>query len=560
MLVAGSWKTISVPDTSFNADIMLLLTDGSVLVHNGWVPPGPLSTSSQWLRLTPDNRGNYDTGTWLTGLDMQYARPYFASGMMSNGLVFVIGQSGADFGVPPAGLEIFDPQTNVWQALDKPTAFAAVYGPCNGCVLADGRALLGSNDEPSIRLFPPGTTLTAIWNPIGNTWSQAGLEFGAASTTTKKDPFGGETFCLLPDGSVLAPAVTDTPNAQRYLPSLDQWVDCEDSPVTLAVTTIQGNMVYKTGPVILLPGGTAFAIGGTGLTALYTPPPASDPAGKGSWTPGPSFPPDTSQFPVLATLTALGAPACLLPSGKVVCMGGITALDTEPFEGYSSQHPVLLEYNPASTATTLPPLDVQPGLPAGNYTHQSFMLLLPTGQMLLSAQTSTLFLYTPDPATSAPLDAWRPAKISVPSDMYLGYSYTVSGTQLNGLSQAVCYGASAGMATNYPIVQLTRNGQVAYARSHDFSMMGVATGTTVQSCTIDIPSDLAPGNWNLAVIANGIASEPVSVDLKIYPCQEILDQLEALSPGDFNTLAEYKQAVSYYLGQLKECEKEYGSP
>jgi hypothetical protein len=72
MLVASSWKTISVPGTSFNADIMLLLTDGSVLVHNGWVPPGPLSNSKQWLRLTPDNRGNYETGTWLTGLDMQY--------------------------------------------------------------------------------------------------------------------------------------------------------------------------------------------------------------------------------------------------------------------------------------------------------------------------------------------------------------------------------------------------------------------------------------------------------------------------------------------------------
>ena len=87
-----------------------------------------------------------------------------------------------------------------------------------------------------------------------------------------------------------------------------------------------------------------------------------------------------------------------------------------------------------------------------------------------------------------------------------GKSYTVSGTQLNSLSQAVCAGTMAGMATNYPIVQLTNplTGQVAYARSYNFSTMGVATGPTPQSCTIDIPPDLAIGQWNLVVIANGI--------------------------------------------------------
>jgi len=37
--MAGSWTTLSIPDRStgtFNADIMILLTDGSVLVHNGF--------------------------------------------------------------------------------------------------------------------------------------------------------------------------------------------------------------------------------------------------------------------------------------------------------------------------------------------------------------------------------------------------------------------------------------------------------------------------------------------------------------------------------------------
>ena len=42
------------------------------------------------------------------------------------------------------------------------------------------------------------------------------------------------------------------------------------------------------------------------------------------------------------------------------------------------------------------------------------------------------------------------------------------------------------------------------------------------------------------------------------PCQSWIDQLEDLSPGDFETLAEYKQAVSYFLGQLKACERANG--
>jgi hypothetical protein len=42
------------------------------------------------------------------------------------------------------------------------------------------------------------------------------------------------------------------------------------------------------------------------------------------------------------------------------------------------------------------------------------------------------------------------------------------------------------------------------------------------------------------------------------PCQDWIDQLEHLSPGDFETLAEYKQAVAYFLGQLRECEQAHG--
>jgi hypothetical protein len=518
--VAGSWKTISVPDTStgaFNADIMLLLTDGSVLVHNGYT--SVLANARQWLRLWPDSNGNYETGTWSGELDMQYARQFFASGVMSDGRVFVIGgEYSNDPAAGPAGQndawsgEIYDPRAGTWTLIDKPDAFNFVRGDCNGSVLADGRVLLGGASVTE----PPSTwsTLTAIWNPNADPnnpndkpWVQAGL-----GGMPKEDPFEEETFCLLPDGSVLAPAVRDTPKAQRYLPSLDQWVNCMDSPVQLAITSIKSVKVEdETGPIILLPSGAAFAIGGTGLTALYTPPPGFDPTGQGSWTQGPTFPEDTSASPNWQTLTALDAPACLLPSGKVVCMGGTTALEDG---GYVSKNPVLLEYDPASPATALPELDAQPDLPAGNSTWQSFMLLLPTGQILLSAQARRLFLYTPDPATSAPQAAWRPTIASCPGDLVgLAHSYTLSGTQLNGLSQAVSYGDDAGMATNYPLVQLTNaNGDVSYLPTSNFSTMAVAAATDTVSADF-LATGVPSGPWQLRVIANGIASDPLSVEV-----------------------------------------------
>jgi len=559
--MAGSWTTFTIPDTSsgtFTADIMLLLTDGSVLVHNGYT--SVVANASQWLRLTPDQHGRYETGTWSGELNMQYARQWFASGVLRDGRVFVIGGEDSTDPAAPSDAwsgETFDPQTNTWTPISKPSAFEFVRGDCNGSVLADGRVLLGAASVTE----PPSTwsRLTAIWNPHNNTWVQAGLEFGAVSTTTKKDPFEEETFNLLADGSVLAPAVRDAPKAQRYLPWLDRWVDCAPAPVNLAVNTVNGTLEEETGPTILLPDGRAFAIGGSGLTALYAPPPASSPTGPGSWAKGPSFPSDTSANPNWPTLTALDAPACLLPHGRVVCMGGTTAPDGQE---YFSVNPVLLEFDPASAASTLPPLDVQPPLPAGTFTWQCAFLLLPTGQLLLSAQDSTLFLYTPDPATSAPNPAWKPAHISVDAHMALGHSYTISGTQINGLSQAVGYGDDAGMATNYPIVRLTHpaTGQVAYVRSYDFSTLGVATGTAaphdLHSCRIDIPSYLAVGHWNLVVIANGIPSDPVAVHIhEPYDHDhehEFAGQIERLVYDRFGEFEAF--AVESASGQVRRFE------
>jgi len=89
--------------------------------------------------------------------------------------------------------------------------------------------------------------------------------------------------------------------------------------------------------------------------------------------------------------------------------------------------------------------------------------------------------------------------------------------QFNGLSQA---GGGMGdeyqSSTNYPLVQITNNStkDVFYARTHDHSTMGVATGSKTVSTHFDVPSGMETGASSLVVVANGIPSSPVSVTVQ----------------------------------------------
>lgn len=143
---------------------------------------------------------------------------------------------------------------------------------------------------------------------------------------------------------------------------------------------------------------------------------------------------------------------------------------------------------------------------------QVFLLPLPSGQVLVLIPGSTLpaAIYTP---VGAALPAWQPTISAVPTALARGGSYTLTGTQLNGLSQAQAYGDEFAAATNYPLVRLTMTatGHIFYARTHGHSSMGVATGSTPVSTHFDLPAGMETGAASLVVVANGIASAPVSV-------------------------------------------------
>lgn len=54
--MSGSWSLFQPPSSlgEFECDTMLLLTDGSVLIHNAYQ-----GLTANWSRLTPDDKGNY---------------------------------------------------------------------------------------------------------------------------------------------------------------------------------------------------------------------------------------------------------------------------------------------------------------------------------------------------------------------------------------------------------------------------------------------------------------------------------------------------------------------
>ncbi len=54
-------------------------------------------------------------------------------------------------------------------------------------------------------------------------------------------------------------------------------------------------------------------------------------------------------------------------------------------------------------------------------------------------------------------------------------------------------------------------GHVFYARTHDHSSMGVATGSKLVWTYFDVPSGIDTGASHLVVVANGIPSKAVAV-------------------------------------------------
>jgi hypothetical protein len=472
---AGTWTTLAHPvPMSDGAQTMMLLSDGTVMVHGG---SGIASTA--WYRLTPNSTGSYVGGTWSKLSPMNTARLYFTSDILPDSRAFVLGGEYSD---PNTDLnyvntgEIYDPVANTWTTIANfPQGF---FGDDPSEVLPNGQVLSGY-------LFGPQTYL---YDPATDSWSATG-------TKLRGDRSDEESWVKLPDDSILSydiwSSILDgTGHAQRYIPSQGQWVDAGTVPVLLSAEQNADEL----GPALLLPDGRVFFLGSTGNTAFYTPP--TDPSDPGSWTAGP---------PIPNGLTAYDDPAAMLPNGDVLFAAAPRVApipNTNPQQYAYTGPTTIFEFNPTTNTYT----NVTPGnFNLNQPSYQNTMLVLPTGQVLLTNDSRQIDVFTP---FGAPDPSWRPTISNITDNG--NNTFTLTGTQLNGISEGANFGDDNEMASNYPIIRLTdANGNVSFAQSFNWSSTGVATGSTPESVQFTLPAADAPGPYLVSVIANGIASAPV---------------------------------------------------
>ena len=455
--MAGTWQALD-DQPGFCASTMLLLTDGSVMCQQ--------QNGRQWWKLTPDRFGNYLRGSWRRIASMRLPRMYYASAVLADGRVFVAGgeYSGGSDDVELLAAEIYDPQTDMWSDLPTPKGWTKL-GDAAGSMLADGRVLVGNLSEKNVALFTPGP----------DTWAPAHDKVGGSAE---------ESWALLRDGTVLTVDCDDTKKAKKYIPSTDKWVSAGHTPELLVETASS-----EIGPAVLLPDGRCFYCGATGKTALYTPP--EHQVDAGTWVAGPDFP--------MANGNPFGgkdAPGALLPNGNIL-------VAVAPVDGSEKNYlsPTAFFEFDGQMLNRVPDPPNNGGPP-----FEGRLLVVPSGQVLFAASTPEIYAYTPD---GAPNEEWRPSIAECPEAVTAGTTFTLSGRQLNGMSQASMYGDDVQAATNYPIVRITTaTGRVVFCRTSGHSTMGVATGANVVQTNVDVPAAIENGPAQLVVVANGIASQP----------------------------------------------------
>mgnify|MGYP003337723356 FL=1 len=467
---AGTWKKLTNPNPQFACGTMLLLTDGTVMVEG--------YDSQTWSKLTPDSTGSYTNGTWTTLGKMSTPRLYFASRVLPDGRVFVLGgeYSGSFLSQNFSNTgEIYDPVKNKWSPIAR---FPRTqFGDDPSMLLPDGTVMVGYISGPQ----------TYIYDPNFDFWF-------TGSTKLRNDQSDEEIFLQLPGWKfvsydVFASDKLKAGHAQYYDYFSDQWFDAGSVPVIMSSTT-QG---FELGPGGYLPNGKAIIIGANEKSAIYTPPAST--GATGSWVAGPTLP---------TGMGADDAPGAVLPNGHFVFLADF----------YLFNSPVsMFDYDYNTNTLT----DITATLPTELQAEMSFtgayewrMLVLPNGNLLLgNDQFDTPWEYTPG---GGALANWRPTISGIAN--VSKNRYRITGARLTGISEGATYGDDAEMSTNYPIVRMDQVGVQKYARSYSWTP-GISNpgDTTLNTVDFDVPAGTPPGTYQVSVIANGIQS--LSVPLTI---------------------------------------------
>jgi hypothetical protein len=443
----------------FKPGSMLLMTDGTVLVHN--------DNKATWWKLTPSSSGSYVNGTWskVASMPSGYTPLYFASAVLPDDRMIVEGgeYNGNGKGVWTTRGAIYDPVANSWTSVAPPAAWSTI-GDAQSEVLANGTFMLANCC----------TTQEALLNPSTLTWTRTGVG--------KADINDEEGWTLLPNDNVITvdsslSVEQGVNNTELYNPSTGTWSSGGLTPAALP------DSAYELGPQVFNPtNNTMLAIGATGATGVYH-------VGSGSWAAGPDLPVIGGQ-----QYDSADGSAAILPNGQ-------TLLDASPGDFAAPTHFFLFD------GTSLTQV-ADPANAPNVSSFQTRLLVLPTGQILYD-DGFDMEIYSP---SGSPTTSLAPTISSAPTTVAPGGTYSVSGTQLAGRAQGAAYGDDFQDNTNYPLVRITNtaSGVVTYARTSGFTSVSIAPGAA-SATNFTVPSSIPAGASTLQVVGDGIASAPVSV-------------------------------------------------
>jgi hypothetical protein len=432
--------------------------------------------TSKWYKLSPDNTGSYQNGTWskMASMPSGYTPLYFSSQVLPDGHVAVEGGEylTCNFAWTNLGA-LYDSATDTWTNVPPPTGWTSI-GDAQSVVRTDGHFMLA--DSLSRK--------EAIGTVSGSTMTFT------ATGTGKADGNDEEGWTQLPDGTIL------TVDADHDLGTNNDYeIYSENTGSWTTAGKIGLSCVdpgsEEIGPAALLPNGLVYQICGTPHTAVYDPV-------KMVWTTGPDIP------AVDGDLDVADGPAAVLPDGNVLFQASPGV-----FQGGPSHFFEATVKNAAHVTIT----QVSEPVSAPNQnSYEGRMMLLPTGQVLWASDVGDVEIYSPQ---------GTPAKKAIPQittfQRKLSRSSTnnqISGIGFNGVSYGGYYGDDVQQSTNYPLVRFTNraSGDVCYAKTHDYAT-GISDGS-VTSALFDIPSSCEKGPSKMEVVVNGVASKSKGVKIK----------------------------------------------
>ncbi|MBZ5665587.1 MAG: choice-of-anchor D domain-containing protein [Acidobacteriia bacterium] len=464
---AQTWTPL-VNQPGVNVGVMLQLRDGRILVHEEQA-----GNSRAWHILTPDSTGSYVNGTWSSGGNMPtgYAPWFFGSQVLMDGKTVVIEggeyNSGQSVWTTKGAIGTISGSTITWTSNSPPAGWTNL-GDAESVILANG-TYMQSNCC---------TAQNALFNGP-NSWTATG-----SVNQSSNDESG---FTLLSNDQVLTVDAKHSSNcgtnqgSELYDQGTGIWSCGPNLPVQLYNANDE-----ELGAAVLMYNNKVFQFGGNVVaTAIYD-------VASNTWSSGPT--PGNG-------LDQADGPAALEPNGKVLAM-----LSPGLFQGGCQ----FVEYDPTTNTLTN---TANPSNCPSDSSYVGHLMILPTGQIMFTDFSGTVEIYTPAAGVVggvAPTINALSGSVGSPST-----NTVLSGAQLNGLSEANAYGDDYQGATNYPLVRLVpaaAPNTVYYATTHDESTHSIAPSTS-NSTKFDVPAGLPSGSYNLYVVANGIESNPVVVDV-----------------------------------------------